>query len=173
MMNEADTMDREQDILRRLASDDSSEVRQAAFEAGDLGLQSAVAPLVEHFANSSVGVQEAAERALRKIRGAATVQAVVPLLRSESVVVRNIAMDVLREVGSDDMATLTKLLHDDDPDIRIFISDILGSTNSAMALAPLCDVLLHDPEVFAENLAQAVQDPSPAVSYTHLTLPTT
>ena len=35
MMNEADTMDREQDILRRLASDDSSEVRQAAFEAGD------------------------------------------------------------------------------------------------------------------------------------------
>ena len=68
MMNEADTMDREQDILRRLASDDSSEVRQAAFEAGDLGLQSAVAPLVEHFANSSVGVQEAAERALRKIR---------------------------------------------------------------------------------------------------------
>ena len=90
MMNEADTMDREQDILRRLASDDSSEVRQAAFEAGDLGLQSAVAPLVEHFANSSVGVQEAAERALRKIRGAATVQAVVSLLRSESVVVRNI-----------------------------------------------------------------------------------
>ena len=175
MMNEADTMDREQDILRRLASDDSSEVRQAAFEAGDLGLQSAVAPLVEHFANSSVGVQEAAERALRKIRGAATVQAVVPLLRSESVVVRNIAMDVLREVGSDDMATLTKLLHDDDPDIRIFISDILGSTNSAMALAPLCDVLLHDPEVnvryqaavslgelrnpeAAESLRQAIHD---------------
>lgn len=147
MMNEADTMDREQDILRRLESDDSSVVRQAAFDAGDMGLQSAVAPLVEHFAHSSVGVQEAAERSLRRIRGAATVQAVAPLLRSEDTVVRNIAMDVLREIGSDDMATLTRLLYDDDPDIRIFISDILGSTNSSMALAPLCDVLLHDPEV--------------------------
>lgn len=174
-MNESGVLEREQDILHRLESEDSSEVRQAAFDAGDSGLKSAVPALVEHFANSSVGVQEAAERALRKIRGAATVQAVSPLLRSESAVVRNIAMDVLREIGSDDLATLTKLLYDTDPDIRIFISDILGSTSSALALAPLCDVLLHDSEVnvryqaavslgelrnpaAAESLRQAITD---------------
>jgi len=174
-MSDTEIRDREQDILQRLKSDDSSEVRQAAFDAGELGLQSAVELLVKRFADSSVGVQEAAERSLRQIRGPRTVQAVAPLLRSENAVVRNIAMDVLREVGSDDLATLTHLLHDEDPDIRIFLADILGSTGSALALAPLCDVLLHDPEVnvryqaavslgdlgngeAAESLRQAIQD---------------
>ena len=138
---------KEQDVLKRLASEDASEARQAAFEAGDLRLESAVPLLVKHFESSSVGVQEASERALRQIRGATVVHAVIPLLRSQDAVVRNIAMDVLREIGVDDLATLTKLLYDPDPDIRIFIADILGSSDSSMALAPLCDVLLHDPEV--------------------------
>ena len=138
---------KEQDVLKRLASEDASEARQAAFEAGDLRLESAVPLLVKHFESSSVGVQEASERALRQIRGATVVHAVIPLLRSQDAVVRNIAMDVLREIGVDDLTTLTKLLYDPDPDIRIFIADILGSSDSSMALAPLCDVLLHDPEV--------------------------
>ena len=138
---------KEQDVLKRLASENASLARQAAFDAGDLRLESAVPLLVEHFANSSVGVQEASERALRQIRGAAAVRAVIPLLRSQDAVVRNIAMDVLREIGVDDLATLTRLLYDQDPDIRIFIADILGSSDSSMALAPLCDVLLHDSEV--------------------------
>lgn len=145
-MNDVDAQ-KEQDVLKRLASENASLARQAAFDAGDLHLESAVPLLVEHFQNSSVGVQEASERALRQIRGAAAVRAVIPLLRLQDVVVRNIAMDVLREIGVDDLATLTKLLYDEDPDIRIFIADILGSSDSSMALAPLCDVLLHDPEV--------------------------
>lgn len=174
-MNDSELMEKEQDILRRLKSDDSSEVRQAAFEAGELKLQSAVGLLVDHFANSSVGVQEAAEHALRQIRGENTVRAVAPLLRSENTVVRNIAMDVLREIGADDLSTLTSLLRDDDPDIRIFIADILGSTSSSLSLAPLCHALLHDPEVnvryqaavslgelrkpeAAESLRQALKD---------------
>ena len=129
---------KEQDVLKRLASENASLARQAAFDAGDLRLESAVPLLVEHFANSSVGVQEASERALRQIRGAAAVRAVIPLLRSQDAVVRNIAMDVLREIGVDDLATLTRLLYDQDPDIRIFIADILGSSDSSMARCATC-----------------------------------
>ncbi len=146
-METMDSAQQEQNILERLRSDDPSEQRAAAFDAGDMALQSAVPFLVDHFASSSVGVQEAAEYALRRIRGATTVQAVAPLLRVENTTARNIAMDILREIGVDDITTLTRLLYDQDPDIRIFISDILGSTGTSLALAPLCDVLLHDPEV--------------------------
>lgn len=146
MKNEQQSQ-QEAEILAQLNSDDSAVVRAAAFEAGDLALQSAVGRLVEHFQNSSVGVQEAADYALRKIRGPQTVQAMLPLLSFDDVCIRNVAMDILRFVGIDDIATLTKHLRADDPDVRIFIADILGSTNSAMALAPLCDALLHDAEV--------------------------
>ena len=84
---------------------------------------------------------------MREIRGADSVRGLVPLLRSDDAPVRNIAMDVLREIGADDMPTLEKLLFGDDADIRIFISDIMGSTGSALAVRPLCDALLKDSEV--------------------------
>ena len=41
---------KEQDVLKRLASENASLARQAAFDAGDLRLESAVPLLVEHFA---------------------------------------------------------------------------------------------------------------------------
>lgn len=141
------TSQAEQDILVRLASDDPDVVRGAAFEAGDMGLESAVDLLVRHIQSENLGVQEAAENALRRIRGASAVAAVAPLLRSEDAPVRNSAMDILREIGSDDIRILSALLRDDDPDIRIFAADILGTSNSPVAVAVLCDALARDPEV--------------------------
>ena len=141
------TSQAEQDILARLASDDPDEARGAAFEAGDMELASAVDLLVRHIQSENLGVQEAAENALRRIRGAAAVAAVAPLLRSEDAPVRNSAMDILREIGSDDIKILAALLHDDDPDIRIFAADILGTSNSPVAVSILCEALEHDPEV--------------------------
>ena len=73
--------------------------------------------------------------------------AVAPLLRSEDAPVRNSAMDILREIGSDDIKILAALLHDDDPDIRIFAAEILGTSNSPVAVSILCEALEHDPEV--------------------------
>lgn len=137
----------EQDVLAKLSSDDPDEMRSAAFEAGDLGLESAVLPLVRLIESQNLGVQEAAENALRRIRGGTAVKAVAPLLRCEDAAVRNSAMDILREIGSDDIKVLQALLHDEDPDIRIFASDILGSSGSSVAVAILCDALAQDPEV--------------------------
>lgn len=141
------TSQTEQEILAKLASDDPDEVRSAAFEAGDMELVSAVEPLVRHIQSNNLGVQEAAENALRRIRGSATVTAVAPLLRSEDAAIRNSAMDILREIGSDDVRMLAALVHDDDPDVRIFAADILGTSDSPLAVATLCDALAKDPEV--------------------------
>lgn len=134
-------------ILEELKSDDNEIIREAAFQAGDLGCAEAVPLLAELLKSSHLGLQEAADQALRVIGGKGVVQAVVPLLRSDDAPVRNLSMDILREVGAQDFSSLVELVHDQDADIRIFATDILGSTDSFMAVDPLCDALLKDPEV--------------------------
>lgn len=135
-------------ILELLASDDLENVREGAYLAGNEGLVEALPLLVRKLEESrSSGLHEAVDTALRKIGGKATVNAVLPLLRSEDAPVRNIAMDVLREVGKSDVSTLTELMEDEDPDIRIFTADILGATGSAVAVPLLSEALLKDPEV--------------------------
>ncbi|WP_291330341.1 HEAT repeat domain-containing protein [Desulfovibrio sp. UCD-KL4C] len=134
-------------IIQDLKNEDNEIVREAAFQAGEFGCEEAVSLLAELLKTSHLGLQEAADHALRHIGGKRTVQAVVPLLRSDEAPIRNLSMDILREVGAQDFPSLVALVHDDDPDIRIFATDILGSSDSFMAVEPLCDALLKDPEV--------------------------
>lgn len=138
----------EQQILALLSSDKPEEVREGAYEAGEARLVAALPLMVGKLGQiRSTGVQEAIDRSLRKIGGKAVVEAVIPLLRSEDPPVRNIAMDVLREVGKSDVSALAALMDDEDPDLRIFGADILGSTGSAVAVPVLGRALLKDPEV--------------------------
>ncbi len=136
-----------QEILADLNSNDADRIRQAAFAAGELGLTEGIDALFMHIQSTNIGVQEAAEYALRKIRGTQTIQKILPLLRSESPSLRNISMDILREIGSDDLTLIQPLLRDVDPDLRIFMSDILGYSKSLKAVSILCEALLKDPEV--------------------------
>lgn len=135
------------DLCQRLGSDDPDVLRDAAYDAGETGCLEAVPLLANLLCTHNLGVQEAADRALRRLGGKEVVAAVKPLLRSDDAPSRNAAMDILRDVGAQDFPTLLELLHDADPDIRIFASDILGSTQSRLAVAPLCEALLKDPEV--------------------------
>lgn len=134
-------------ILDALRSGDSSDIRDAAFSAGDLGLQDAVPLLCEHVKSSNIGVQEAAEYALRKIRGAQTVDALLPLLSSEDAPVRNVAMDILREIASDSIESMQPYMQHEDADLRIFVTDILGYCRTPEACKMLCRALLKDPEI--------------------------
>lgn len=134
-------------ILDQLRSDNSEFVRDAAFVAGTEKIECAIPELIRHIQEGNLGVQEAADRALRAIRGEKSVQAVIPLLASEEAPVRNAAMDILREIAEDDLESVMSQLKSSDPDLRIFISDILGSTNSLFSVAPLCEALLKDQEV--------------------------
>ncbi len=135
------------DILTQLKGTEPALIREAAFAAGQMQLDAAIPLLAGHIQSANLGVQEAADRALRQIGGGAVVRAVIPLLRSDDAPIRNISMDILREVGAHDLQALMELLHDEDPDIRIFMSDILGTSDNRGAVGPLCDALLKDPEV--------------------------
>lgn len=135
------------ELLTRLSSRNPDEIRSVAFEIAELGIPESIQLLVRHLQHEDLGVQEAAEFALRKIRGAETVRSIACLLRLEDVSIRNSAMDILREIGSDDLKTLYTFLHDEDVDIRIFIADILGSTGSSVATPMLIEVLEKDPDV--------------------------
>ncbi len=137
----------QQEILRLLQSENQADQREGAFLARDIKLAAAVPHLVELLQSRSIGVQEASDMALRKIGGAGSVNALIPLLSSDSPPVRNLAMDILRHIGHQDMDALLGLLKNEDPDLRIFAADILGSTRSYLAVSPLCELLLKDPEV--------------------------
>ncbi len=145
ILNQVDK-EMEAKILDQLSSSDHSLVRQAVFEAANLNVRSALPKLVELFNSSSVGVQEACEFAVRKLRGQKAIDLIIPSLRSEDVTVRNIAMDILREISTDHIESVIALIYDEDSDLRIFSSDILGSSNSPLALLPLCNALLDDVE---------------------------
>ena len=136
-----------QKILSLLAASDPESIREGAQLAGASRLAEAIPDLVKHIACPNIGVQEAVDRALRKIGGPEVVHAVIPMLRSDDAPARNLSMDLLRALGSSDLEALYKLLHDDDVDVRIFATDILGSVGSVLAVPPLCRALLHDPEV--------------------------
>jgi HEAT repeat protein len=140
-------MDQIKELLGQLESDDPSVAREAAFAVGDLRCVAAVPLLAGLLKSRHLGVQEAADVALRKIGGREVVLAVIPLLRSEDAPARNLSMDILRKVGDQDFPSLVDLVHDEDTDIRIFATDILGMTGNVLAVAPLCDALLKDPEV--------------------------
>ncbi|MDR2745060.1 MAG: HEAT repeat domain-containing protein, partial [Desulfovibrio sp.] len=134
-------------ILENMQSDDYDTVRSAAFSAGDVGLREAIPLLVEKVKSENIGVQEAVEYALRKLRGPEAVDGLLPLLRADDAPVRNVAMDILREIALDNFESIRSYLHDNDPDIRIFIADILGYCHSHRAAILLGDSLLKDPEV--------------------------
>ncbi len=140
-------MNAQAQILFLLAQTDPESLREGAQLAGEARMEEAVPALVRNMAVPHIGVQEAVDHALRRIGGASVVHAVIPMLRSENVPVRNLAMDLLRELGKSDIASLRELLQDNDADIRIFAADILGSLQDVQAVAPLCAALLHDPEV--------------------------
>lgn len=130
-----------------LESDDMEIVREGAFRAGEEMCVDVVPKLAELLQTNHLGVQEAAESSIRKIGGKEAVQAVLPLLRSDEAPVRNLSMDILREIGGQDLPSLMELMNDKDDDIRIFMTDILGSCNNVMAVQALCEALLKDPEV--------------------------
>ena len=134
-------------ILFLLERDIPESLREGAQLAGEAMLPEAIPALIRNMSNPNTGVQEAVDRALRKIGGPAVVREVIPMLRLENAPVRNLAMDILRELSRSDLPAIEQLLHDDDSDIRIFAADILGSMRSSRAVMPLCVALLQDPEV--------------------------
>lgn len=140
-------MDSCREVIDSFQSDDPEVLREAAFRAGEENCLEAVPALSRLLLFSNIGVQEAAELTLRKLGGKQTIEALLPLLWSEDPPVRNVTMDILRDICSHDIDAIAELLREDDSDIRIFAADILGYASSIMAVRPLCEALLRDREI--------------------------
>lgn len=82
-----------------------------------------------------------------QIGGAAVVQGLVPLLRSEEPALRNGAIEVLAGLPADVAPQIDRLLLDADSDVRIFTVNLLGELRHPQVLRWLAQVLHTEPEV--------------------------
>lgn len=130
-----------QEILTQLESTKPDEICSVAFEAAELKVFDSIPFLIKHLQIPNLGVQKALEYAIRKIKGAGTLQFLIQLLWLEDVTIRNSAIDFLQEIGSDELNILHKLFHNQSIDIRIVVTDILGYVESFLAALMLIEML--------------------------------
>ncbi len=135
--------------LGRLRSPDPSLRREAAEALGECEETGAVTALVEGLRDESPGVQEAAMASLVRIGGARVVQAVLPLLRQD-VSTRNLAAEILEQIGAAGLDLLISQATHPDPNLRKFITDTLGKLGDRRAVPALLAKLGdQDPNVRA------------------------
>lgn len=135
-----------EEIMEKVSSKDESERRYAAHLLGEMKKRESIKPLMQLLFDISTAVQEAAADALVKIGGEEVVREIIPLLRSEDVALRNLAIEILEEIGEKAIDTLPCFLKDKDHDMRKFICDILGNIGSPKAIPYLIPVL-NDPHI--------------------------
>ena len=136
-----------------MKSDDSSDRRMAATMLGESGDEPAtIERLVELLNDTNGGVRDASQSALIFLGGRNTVEKVAPLVGIIDPGLRNAAIDILRKVGNDGIDVMHRLAVDKNPDIRLFVLDILGTLGNPESV----DVLiggLTDPNPNIRNAA--------------------
>jgi len=134
------------ELLKKIKSESEEERRRAAHLLGEMKEKRGIKPLIELLSDTSCAVREAAADALSKINGREVIQQLIFLLRSEEVDLRNIAIEILEEIGEKAVEPLSSLLGDEDHDIRKFVCDILGNIGSPRAVPCLISAL-NDPHI--------------------------
>ncbi|MEW6248560.1 MAG: HEAT repeat domain-containing protein [Nitrospirota bacterium] len=130
--------------LERLAREDPARRREALEALAERGRHDDVEILVACLRDSNPGVQEAAMSALARIGGDLVVRRLVALLR-EPPAIRNMAVEVLRQIVSGALDSALPILRSPDPNIRKFMVDILGRQTDSRVVPPLIE-LLSDPD---------------------------
>lgn len=92
--------------------------------------------------------------ALAAIGGREVASQLMPLLSAEQVGLRNLAIELLRQVGGDAPDLLLNLLEISDADLRIFAADILGSVHASGVSKALLQAL-GDPDPNLRAVAAA------------------
>jgi len=133
-------------IIKKIRSEDEDERRYAAHFLGETKKRRGVKPLIKLLSDSSEAVREAAAEALSKIDGKEVIQELISLLYIEEVDLRNIAIEILEEIGENAIEPLSLLLKDKSQDIRKFACDIMGNIGSPKAVPCLISVL-DDPHI--------------------------
>ncbi len=125
-----------------LGGDDPYVRRDACEAIGEASDCDFLQDLVRLLKDEHPGVKEAALNALTSIGGKHVAEAMAPLLRLEDVALRNIGIEILRQIGPEAIETLTGLLTDTDDDVVKFAIDIfasIGGAEDANTLVPLAE----------------------------------
>jgi HEAT repeat protein len=128
--------------LLKILADPAKEHRTlAASRLGDLHSPEAIPALTACLSDPDMGLAEAAAEALTRFADPRVAEAVAPLLRSEDLTARNLALAVLKRLGPAAEDTLGRLTIDADPDIRIFSVEAIGAAGHSALLDRLLDRL--------------------------------
>ncbi len=150
----AKTEPNREDLLAALESADAGLRRQAARElAGSPGASCA---LVSHLPREqNAAVRDVMLNILARLNDPVAVEGLVGCLRSDDAALRNEVIEALRHMGNEVLPVLRSLLDDPDPDVRIFVVNILDSRRSAEVETWLIQIIDRDAHV---NVCAAAVD---------------
>ncbi len=115
----------EERILKDLTSSSPEVLRTTVFEVAEHNLEVALPAVVNLFTTAPFGVQEAAEVVLRKMRGPKAVEALIPMLTSNSPMRQSLALDILEEIAGDNIPVLMPLLYSHNSRLRLKLIEII------------------------------------------------
>jgi HEAT repeat protein len=135
------------ELESQLNAADAGIRRQAARSLGDMP-GSGVPLLLTRLRQETDGaVREAIMLALTEIGDTAAVQGFVQCLHSESVALRNEAIEAMKQLPGTVAPVMAGLLNDPDADVRIFAVNVLESLRHPEVESWLINVISHDPHV--------------------------
>lgn len=119
-------------------------VRRDACESLGEGKNLEFIPLLTgRLGDDDTGVREAALNALIAIGGRKVAEAVSPLLKTESAVMRNMGIEILEHLGPEAFPVIASLLNDPDDDVVKFAVDIIANTREERAVGLLFALINH------------------------------
>jgi len=138
-------------LMKSLKSDDISVRINSVMLLGDIGEKGAVEPLIEmlkfhsdDLAVDSIRLRLESATALGRIKDPLAAPALIDTLRDTSPQVRERAASALQELGPAIADQLTKVLMDEDANVRINAARILGEIKDTESVEPLIRALLVD-----------------------------
>jgi HEAT repeat protein len=138
---------RDPDTLVALLTSSDSADRQAAAR-GLAGHSGAAETLVLALGGEGDrATREAIAMALVRTGGGQVVGALLPMLRSEDAGLRNTVIGILKELPADVAPHMESLLDDPDPDVRIFVVNVLEALRHPKVEDWLIAVIRVDPHV--------------------------
>lgn len=130
-------------LLQGLTGSDEELRRMSAKELG-IYPQAVDALGRQLLVESNASVCESILNSLGRIGTKESVNTLLPLLRSERACLRNAAIEVLKELPQSVAPAMDELIHDADPDVRIFAVNVLESLRHPKVVAWLIEVIEND-----------------------------
>lgn len=134
-------------LLAQLNSDDPELRRHAARDLSQHSTPAAHALCQRLEVETDKAMREAIAISLTRIGGDAVVKGLLPLLRSDDAALRNGVIDILKELAADVAPHMEALLDDPNPDVRIFVVNVLEALRHPKVEDWLIAVICMDPHV--------------------------